>query len=111
MTFQEVRVHLGVETQRQWSDRAISRTTPLLSGLFSWITLAAHLLGGRRLTTPRSAAWYVKSAPTFIDSIALVRRHLWFDSQTFCTSSPKPHMRGMPAPMLNRFIESLSYAA
>ena len=68
MTFQETRAHLGVETQRQWSDRAISRTTPVLLGLFSWITLAAHLLGDRRLSTPRSAAWY-KSAPTFIDAI------------------------------------------
>ena len=44
VTFQEVRAHLGVETQRQWSDRAIARTTPALMGLFSWITLAAHLL-------------------------------------------------------------------
>lgn len=44
VTFQEVRSHLGVETQRQWSDRAIARTTPLLLGLFSWVTLAAGLL-------------------------------------------------------------------
>ena len=35
VTFQEVRAHLGVETQRQWSDKAISRTTPLLLGLVS----------------------------------------------------------------------------
>ena len=40
VTFQEVRAHLGVETQRQWSDRAIARTTPVLMGLFSWIALA-----------------------------------------------------------------------
>ena len=42
--FQEVRTHLGVETQRQWSDLAIARTTPVLLGLFSWTTLAAHAL-------------------------------------------------------------------
>ena len=35
VTFQEVRAHLGVETQRQWSDQAIARTTPILMGLFS----------------------------------------------------------------------------
>ena len=87
VTFQETRAHLGVETQRQWSDLAISRTTPVLLGLFSWITLAAHLLGDRRLATPRSAAWYVKSVPTFVDAIALVRRHLWSASETFYTSS------------------------
>ena len=38
--FQEVRTHLGVETQRQWSDLAIARTTPVLLGLFSWTALA-----------------------------------------------------------------------
>ena len=90
VTFQEARAHLGVETQRQWSDRAIARTTPVLLGLFSWITLAAHLLGNQCLGTPRSAAWYAKSEPTFVDAIALVRRHLWFASATFCMSSQKP---------------------
>ena len=44
VTFQEVRTHLGVETQRRWSDLAIARTTPVLLGLFSWTTLAAHPL-------------------------------------------------------------------
>ena len=34
VTYQEVRIHLGVDTQRQWSDRAIARTTPILMGLF-----------------------------------------------------------------------------
>ncbi len=111
VTFQETRAHLGVETQRQWSDRAISRTTPVLLGLFSWITLAAHLLGEGRLSTPRSAAWYAKSEPTFVDAIALVRRHLWVASETFCTSSQKPDMRKVPRTMINRFIESLTYAA
>ena len=43
-TFQEVRAHLGVETQRQWSDKAIARTTPLLLGLFSLVALVAGLL-------------------------------------------------------------------
>jgi hypothetical protein len=33
VTFEETREHLGVETQRQWSDRAISRSTPVLMGL------------------------------------------------------------------------------
>ncbi len=42
VTFQEVRAHLGVETQRQWSDRAIARTTPVLMGRFSWVARATH---------------------------------------------------------------------
>ncbi len=110
VTFQEARAHLGVETQRQWSNLAIARTTPVLLGLFSWITLAAHLLGNRQLATPRSAAWYAKSEPAFSDAIALVRRHLWSASATFCTSSQKPDMQQIPTPLFNRFIESLAYA-
>ena len=90
VTFQEARAHLGVETQRQWSDRAIARTTPILLGLFSWITLAAHLLGNQCLGTPRSAAWYAKSEPTFVDAIALVRRHLLECFSDFLHVAAKP---------------------
>ena len=79
--FQEVRTHLGVETQRQWSDLAIARTTPVLLGLFSWTTLAAHALQDRRPMTQRTAAWYDKPSPTFVDAVALVRRRLWLASE------------------------------
>ena len=78
-----MRAHLGVETQRQWSDKAISRTTPLLLGIFSWVTLAAGLLRHERPVALRSCAWYAKCEPTFIDAIALVRRHLWFGFSDF----------------------------
>jgi hypothetical protein len=40
-TFEEARAHLGVETQRQWSDQAIGRTTPVLLALFSLVTVLA----------------------------------------------------------------------
>ena len=86
VTFQEVRTHLGVETQRQWSDLAIARTTPILLGLFSWTTLAAHTLQKRHPITQRTAAWYDKPSPTFVDAIALVRRHLWLASEGFSLS-------------------------
>ncbi len=42
---------------------------------------------------------------------AHARRHLWFASETFCMSSQKPDMRKVPRTMINRFIESLTYAA
>ncbi len=41
VTFAETRAHLGVETQRQWSDKAINRTTPALLGLYSLVSLWA----------------------------------------------------------------------
>ena len=90
VTFQEVRAHLGVETQRQWSDLAIARTTPILMGLFSWTTLAAHLLRQQRPSAHRTAAWYAKPQPTFVDAIALVRRHLWLASEGFSLSRRRP---------------------
>ena len=92
VTFQEVRAHLGVETQRQWSDRAIARTTPLLLGLFSWVTLVAGLLQHDNCAPARSCAWYAKCEPTFIDAIALVRRHLWSASAPLSTSPPEPRL-------------------
>ena len=111
VTFQEVRAHLGVETQRQWSDRAIARTTPVLFGLFSWISLAAHILQKECPAVPRSAAWYAKPLPTFADAIAQVRRELWQASETFSMSSDEPDITKVPAPLFNRLLESLSYAA
>ena len=44
VSFAQVRAHLGVEIQRQWSDLAIALTTPTLLGLFSLITLLANRL-------------------------------------------------------------------
>ena len=63
VTFQEVRTHLGLEAQRQWSDLAIARTTPVLLGLFSWTTLAAHVLQKHQPIAQRTAAWYDKPHP------------------------------------------------
>ncbi|MGD1038944.1 MAG: transposase [Roseiarcus sp.] len=76
-TFQESRAHLGVETQRQWSDLAIVRTTPALLGLFSLVTLWAADPAIVASPHPRSAAWYHKCEPSFSDAIAALRRHLW----------------------------------
>ena len=73
---EEARAHLGMETQRQWNDRAIARTTPALLSLYSLITLTAHLLIEKGPTCVRSTAWYGKTRPTFSDAIAWVRRLL-----------------------------------
>src|SRR5206468_8076379 len=77
VTYQEVRRHLGVETQRQWSDLAIGRTTPALLGLYSLVTLLAHERLSQSPATLRQVSWYVKDQPTFADALALVRRDLW----------------------------------
>lgn len=109
-TFQHVRAHLGVETQRQWSDNAIARTTPTLLGLFSFITLLAHSLITTQGATVRQAAWYPKPVLTFSDALALVRHHLWL-YWTFHLSADKPDMVKVPRPLLERFNDLLCYAA
>lgn len=86
-TFQAVRTHLGVETQRQWNDQAIARTTPALMGLFSLIVMMAHPYFLRGEQSVRQAAWYPKPQPTFTDAIACVRRQIW-RSQGFLWSEP-----------------------
>jgi hypothetical protein len=71
-TFEEARAHLGVETQRQWSNQATARTTPALLALYSIVTLmAAHLVGTNTMPV-RTAAWYDKAHATFSDPIAAV---------------------------------------
>jgi hypothetical protein len=112
VTFEEVRRHLGVETQRQWSDKAIARTTPLLLGLFSWITLVAHVfhLSGHPVAT-RQSAWYTKTLPTFSDALALVRHQLWPCLPTFQTSGENPDTIKVSRPFFVSLVKTLCYAA
>jgi hypothetical protein len=109
VTFQEMRTHLGVETQRQWSDWAIARTTPALLGLFSLVTLLAHHSTRRGKLPVRQAAWYTKPLPTFSDALAVVRHRLW-QSMDFHTSLPETEMQKVPRSFLQRFTDALCYA-
>jgi hypothetical protein len=111
VTFAEVRAHLGVETQRQWSDLAILRTTPLLLGLFSWVTLVAHHLHHAQSMPVQRAAWYAKEVPTFCDALAGVRQLLWWHSATFCTSPLPADSVKVPRSFLDRLLSSLCWAA
>jgi len=107
-----VRAHLGVETQRQWSDLAILRTTPALLGLFSLVTVWADGLVRDAATTPgpNTTAWYRKQQPTFSDAIAAVRRVLWCPLD-FSMSRQAGDSVKIPAGLLKRFVETLCLAA
>lgn len=110
VTFAETRRHLGVETQRQWSPLAIERTTPVLLGLFSIVTLLAQRLHRSGGLTPRQAAWYLKPALTFSDAIAAVRRRLW--ASEFMSYSPSDRESAtIPASLLEHWAQALAYAA
>lgn len=109
-TFQQVRTHLGVETQRQWSDKAITRSTPALFGLFSLVTVLANTLIVKQGSACRTAAWYPKALPTFSDALALVRLRIWHHL-TFQISASDPDLVLIPRILLNRFNDLLAYAA
>jgi hypothetical protein len=110
VTFEEVRRHLGVETQRQWSDKAIARTTPALLALFSLVTLWANDLVGQGRLDPRCAAWYPKRHLTFSDALAAVRRQLW-EEGLFQTSGQCRDMVKIPAPLAQRLLDAACFPA
>jgi hypothetical protein len=77
VTCEEASAHLGLETQRQGSDQAITRTTPVLLALFSLVTVLALTLSQDGNIPVPMTAWYRQGEPTFSDGLALVRWHLW----------------------------------
>jgi DDE superfamily endonuclease len=110
VTFQEARATLGMETQRQWSDSAILRTTPCLLGTFSLITLLADQLA-RHGTLPMSNdVWYTKPRPTFTDALAAVRQHYWRQTG-FRLSGCKEQIVKVPKALRNSLIYALCRAA
>jgi hypothetical protein len=112
VTFQEMRRHLGFETQRQWSELAIRRTTPALLGLFSLVALFAHQRMRQTAGTfRRQAAWYHKRHPTFADALALVRKELWAQEQTFYGSPSAIDTIKVPRVFVERLTEAVCYAA
>src|SRR2546430_7183042 len=108
VTFEESRAHLGVETQRQWSDLAIERSTPALLGLYSLVTLLGHALHPDGKIPLQQAAWYPKAQATFSDVLATVRRHLW-GGLTFQTSATDPDVCLVPHTYLARLVQAASY--
>jgi hypothetical protein len=110
VTFQEMRRHLGFETQRQWSELAIRRITPALLGLFSVITLIAHHQMAQAAAIFRRAARYHKAHPTFADALALVRKHLW-EGATFYGLPAETETVKVPKAYMERLTDALCYAA
>lgn len=101
VTFEEGRAHLGIETQRPWSDLASERSTPLLFGLDSLVTLFGHAVHPDGCVPVAQAAWYRKQAATFRDVLAAVRRHVWGQG-TVPTSPTDPAVVFVPRSPLER---------
>jgi DDE superfamily endonuclease len=107
-TFEESRVHLGIETQRQWSDLAIDRTTPMLFGLYSLVVLFGHALHPDGCIPVAQAAWYHKHTATFHDVLASVRRHFW-ENFSFSTSPTEPDVVLVSRCTLDRLTRAVCY--
>lgn len=110
VTFEEARAHLGMETQRQWSARAIACTTPVILALYSIVALTARELVPKDSLMTRHAAWYAKDSPTFSDTIALVRRSLWSEG-IYGGSGNGRDMVKIPRALFDRLTETICYAA
>lgn len=111
VTFEDLRAHLGVETQREWSDKAIVRSTPLLMGLFSLICLIAYCLRDSFPFAVRVDAWYSKGPEesTFSDIIAYVRRYCW-SNKYLVNSQKKDDLIKLKHSVLESIVYQLSQA-
>lgn len=110
VTFEESRAHLGIETQRQWSDMAIERTTPCLFGLYSVVALLGRSLHPTGDIPFQQTAWYRKQQATFTDVLAAVRRHLWNDF-SYSTSPQNPDVILLPRSDLARLAQVVCSSA
>ena len=108
VTYEESHAHLGVETQRQWSDLAIERSTPCLLGLYSLVVLLGQALHPDGKIPLQQAAWYPKTQATFSDVLATVRRHLW-GGLTFQTLASHPGLCLVPRADLARLLQAACY--
>ena len=111
VTFEEVRAHMGVETQRQWSDKAIGRTTPVLMGLFSLACVVLEKMVQSAPLQPAVTSWYDKKGhSTFSDVIATIRRSIWSE-RYFSESDKQSDSLKMNKRDLDVLINQLSMAA
>ena len=112
VTFEETRAHLGVETQRQWSDKAIQRTTPLLMGLYSLLTLVAIKMNEvKKLVAHETTTWYDKNGElTFSDIAVVIRRSIW-SKKYFSKSANNDDLLKFTEHEVNALIYQLAAAA
>lgn len=108
VTFEEGRAHLGIETQRQWSDPAIERTTPALFGLFSIVVLMAQAFFPDGNVPLPQDAWYPKEHACFHDLLAQVRRRIWHH-YLFQTDGHLPDLRLLTRHRFEHLLSAVCY--
>lgn len=109
-TFQEMRAHLGFETTRQRTAKAVLRTGPWLLGLFSLVCLIFAEHARHHRVRVRAAAWYAKTEPTFSDALATVRRLLWTET-VFERPAHRRAFAKLPHRLRDLLLDNLARAA
>lgn len=109
MTFEESRAHLGIQTQRQWSDAAIERSTPCLFALYSLVTLLGNQLHPKGDIPVQQTAWYHKSQTTFSDVLAAVQFSLW-NPFRYPTLPENPDVILLPRSEVSRLVMAACFS-
>jgi hypothetical protein len=110
-TFEESRAHLGIETQRQWSDLAIERETPCLLGLYSVVTLIGAELTKEGQVLVQQTSWYAKAEASFADILAATRSCLWAEAAVIFGGSTQPtDPQEIQRTVWKRLVENACYS-
>ena len=71
------------------------------------VALLAHRQKEQIPNAIRRAAWYDKRHPTFSDALALVRKELWAQEETFCGSLGETETVKVPRALVERLTEAV----
>ena len=110
VTFEEARAHLGLETTRHWCRSSVLRVAPCLLGLFTVVSLIYAQLAREGKIKVHATPCYRKTAPTFADALAAVRRLLW--EQVILQHTPGGGcLAKLPPPLRETLLEHVTAAA
>lgn len=107
-TFQEMRSELGLETTRGWREKTVLRAAPCLFGLYTVVAILFHALPESKRTG--AMEWPGKTAATFSDALAAVRRWLWAES-LLPQAGHTVGLEKLPEPVRELLLTTLAPAA
>jgi hypothetical protein len=110
VTFEEAKKYLALESTRNRSQAAVTRSFPLLLGLFSFIAFWYFKERSKNHPQPQQQSWYPKAHPTFQDAFFAIRQELWSQS-IFSKSRKRQNMTELPDHFIGFLAASLAKAA
>ncbi len=89
---------------------AIGRTTPILLGLFTIVTLLAERMAEDGEVPINETAWYSKQEASFSDCLVMVRKR-YLEITNFVESDCEAEVVQIPSKVFNHFVSCLAMAA